>query len=372
METNRFNEIAYLKLLLSIDGIGPQKIFNLLSKFHSFENVFLATAKSLNEVEGISTTLSSKILKAKLNFPSFKIAFEKELEKLSSIGGEILTYFDNEFPVLLKNIYFPPIILYFIGNKSLLNQNCIAIVGTREPSAYGKLIAEKFSSDLVKNGLTIVSGLARGIDSIAHTSAIDSYGNTIAVIGSGLDVVYPPENKKLFERIKEQGLIISEYEIGTKPDAQNFPRRNRIISGISLGTLVIETKVTGGALYTAAYALDQGREVFAIPGAINNKLSEGTNSLIQKGEAKLVLKVEDILSELKLNLNETGNNKHNPNVELSLFEEKIFSVLDINPKQIDEIAQLTNLPTSECLVHLLTLEFKGLVKQLPGKMFVVV
>lgn len=370
METKRFNELVFLKLLLSIDGIGPQKIFNLLAKFHAFENVFLADQKSLNEVEGISSTLSAKIVNAKSNYSSLRNSFEKELEKLSSLNGNIITYFDNEFPSLLKNIYFPPIFLYTIGNIKLLNENCIAVVGTREPSAYGKMVAEKFASELVKNGLTVVSGLARGIDSIAHSSTINANGNTIAVIGTGLDIVYPPENKKLFERIKEHGLIISEYELGTKPDAQNFPRRNRIISGISLGTLVVETKIVGGALYTAAYALDQGREVFAIPGPINNKQSDGTNSLIQKGEAKLVVKVEDILNELKLSF-DVEKEKTKPKVELTLFEEKIFSVIDNNPKQIDEIAELTNLPTSECLVHLLTMEFKGLVKQLPGKMFIV-
>lgn len=370
MNENKLNDLAYLKLLLSIEGIGPQKIFNLLSKFHSLENIFNASKKDLLEVEGISTTLSEKILIKKNNFSSIKSQLNIDLEKLTKLNGFIISYFDNEYPNLLKNIFFPPLILYGVGNKNLLDSNCIAIVGTRMPSNYGKSVAEKFAIELTSKNFTIVSGLARGIDSIIHQTVLNNNGNTIAIIGTGLDVIYPPENKKLFDKIKENGLLLSEYEFGTKPDAQNFPRRNRIISGLSLGTLVIETKITGGALITAAYSLEQGREVFAVPGQINSKQSEGTNSLIQKGEAKLVTCVDDILSELKIFTHEAKKEKV-VRPELSLFEEKIYNLLDTVPKQIDEIASLSNFSTSECLVHLLTLEFKGLVKQLPGKMFIV-
>lgn len=371
MDELRFKELVYLKLLISIDGIGPQKIFSLLSKFHSFEKIFNASLKELNSVDGISTILTEKILRSYSNIKKISDSFSIELENLEKLNASIITYFDKQYPELLKNIFFPPLIIYTIGNNELLNENSLAIVGTRMPSSYGKWIAEKFSAELVNKNLTIVSGLARGIDSIVHQTVLNNNGKTIAVIGTGIDVIYPPENKKLFEKIRENGLIISEYELGTKPDAQNFPRRNRIISGLSLGTLVVETKISGGALITAAYALEQGREVFAVPGQINSKQSEGTNSLIQKGEAKLVTCVRDILSELKLDYSFSSNNKIKIKPELTLFEEKIFNSLDSNPKQIDEIALITNLPTSECLVHLLTLEFKGLVKQLPGKMFVI-
>ncbi|MFZ5948516.1 MAG: DNA-processing protein DprA [Stygiobacter sp.] len=370
MNERKFLDLVYLKLFLSIEGIGPQKIFNLLSKFHSFENIFNSSKKELLEVDGINSTLSEKILISKNNFNLIKSKFESELNELEKLNGFIISFFDKDYPELLKNIYFPPLILYGIGDKSIINTNCIAIVGTRMPSSYGKGVAEKFSTELCSKDFTIVSGLARGIDSIVHRSVLNNNGKTIAVIGTGLDIIYPPENKNLFEQIKSEGLIITEFEFGTKPDAQNFPRRNRIVSGLSLGTLVVETKISGGALITAAYALEQGREVFSIPGQINSKQSEGTNSLIQKGEAKLVTCVEDILNELNV-FSKEAKQAISVKVDLTLFEEKIFNLLDSTPKHIDEIARLTNLSTSECLVHLLTLEFKGLVKQLPGKMFVI-
>ncbi len=370
MNNSNFFDLVYLKLFLSIEGIGPQKIFNLLSKFHSFENIFNSSKKELLEVEGISSTLSEKILNSKINFNFIKSKVETELHKLEKLNGFIISYFDKDYPELLKNIYFPPLILYGIGDRSILNTNCIAVVGTRMPSSYGKGMAEKFSIELSSKNFTVVSGLARGIDSIVHRSVLNNNGKTIAVIGTGLDIVYPSENKNLFDKIRTDGLIITEFEFGTKPDAQNFPRRNRIVSGLSLGTLVVKTKISGGALITAAYALEQGREVFSIPGQINSKQSEGTNSLIQKGEAKLVTCVEDILNELKI-FSKDFKKESLAKFELTLFEEKIFNLLDSTPKHIDEISSLTSFPTSECLVHLLTLEFKGLVKQLPGKMFVI-
>jgi DNA processing protein len=261
-------------------------------------------------------------------------------------------------------------LLYLLGSIDTLKKNTIAIVGTRMPTSYGKYQAESMARELALNNIVVVSGLARGIDSIAHNSALKSGGKTIAVIGSGIDVIYPPENKNLFNKIIEQGLIISEYPLGTKPDAQNFPKRNRIISGVSLGTLIVETRLNGGAMQTAAYAIDQNREIYAIPGNINSKQSEGPNSLIQRGEAKLVLSVDDILDEL-INKLDVKKNKKNveQNLMLNLFEEKIIAVLNEEPKHIDEISKLTSLSVSDCLVNLLILEFKGIVKQLPGKVF---
>ncbi|MEW6702202.1 MAG: DNA-processing protein DprA, partial [Bacteroidota bacterium] len=366
-----FENLIYLRFLLGIDGIGPQKIFSLLSKFHSFENIVNASYSSLSQTEGIGTVLANRICSDKKSTALIKESLKKSLDKLDEMGGTMITYWDDEYPGLLKKIYFPPLIIYTLGNFSESDNYSIAIVGTRQPSPYGKMQAEKFSSEFAEIKITVVSGLARGIDSIAHDAALKKNGRTIAVIGSGLDVIYPPENKKLFDRIKEDGVIITEYDLGTKPDAQNFPRRNRIISGISLGTLIVETKLNGGAMQTAAYALDQDREVFAIPGNVNIKQSEGPNALIQRGEAKLVTCTEDVFLELKLKLKpEIGKNIPKPTVELNLFEEKLISVLDTDAKQIDEIASLSSMTTSDCLVNLLTLEFKGLVKQLPGKMFI--
>jgi DNA processing protein len=365
------DKLVYLKLLLSIEGIGPQKIFSLLTKFSSLEQILESSYNNFVDVEGIGAKLASRIKFAKEKKLKTRDEVEHLLQEITKLGGKIITYWDNEYPLLLKKIYYPPLILYLLGNFLEADKNSIAIVGTRQPSPYGKSNAEKFAADMALNNLTVVSGLARGIDSIAHESCLKSGGRTIAVIGSGLDVIYPPENRKLFETIKNNGVIVSEFELGTKPDAQNFPRRNRIISGLSLGTLIIETKLTGGAMQTAAYALDQNREVFAIPGNININQSEGPNALIQKGEAKLITCVEDILQELELQIKpQVGINIPKPTVELNLFEEKILSGLDQNPKQIDEIALATATSTADCLVNLLTLEFKGLVKQLPGKMFV--
>jgi len=264
-------------------------------------------------------------------------------------------------------------LLYTRGKFVDSDDYSIAVVGTRQPTNYGKIQAEKIVTDLVAQNITIVSGLARGIDSVAHTSALKNNGRTIAVIGSGLDVIYPAENKKLFNEIKEKGVIISEFNLGTIPNAENFPKRNRIISGLTLGTLVIETAITGGAMQTARLALDQNREVFATPGNLGVKQSEGTNILIQRGEAELVINAEDILTELELKLKPIiGKNIPKPHKDLSIFEANIYNCLFNEPLQIDKIAEITNLSTSDCLVNLLSLEFKGMVKQLPGKMFMLI
>lgn len=370
MTQDRLEILTYLKFLLSIEGIGPQKILSIFSKFNTKEKLFENSKFGLTSLEGINNVLSQRIVDAKKNFYIIKEDTEKEVDHLMKMNGRIITYWDEDYPDLLKEIYYPPIILYLLGNLSKIDNNNIAVVGTRMPTNYGKLQAELLTSELVKKNILIVSGLARGIDSIAHKSALDNGGKTIAVIGSGLNVIYPPENKKLFYDIIDQGLIISEFPLGTKPDAQNFPKRNRIISGLSLGTLIIETKLSGGAMQTAAYAIDQNREVFAIPGNINSKQSEGPNSLIQRGEAKLVVTADDIIDELKSKLVLKENKKETiENISLNLFEEKLVSVLQEEPKHIDEIAKLTSMSVPDCLVNLLMLEFKGIVRQLPGKVF---
>jgi DNA processing protein len=228
----------------------------------------------------------------------------------------------------------------------------IAVVGTRRPTPYGKITAERFARELCEKGLTIISGLARGIDTIAHTSAVNVNGRTVAVIGSGIDVIYPSENGPLASQIEMQGVIVSEFFMGTTPDPGNFPRRNRIISGMSLGTLVIETSEEGGAMITASTALDQNRELFAIPGHITEKYAAGTNSLIQDGHAKLVLKVEDIIEELEVALR------------------PILKTIPPKPVHIDAVSEQSRLSPSDTLVNLLSLEFKGLIRQMAGKMFV--
>ena len=364
------NDLANLRLLLSVEGIGPGKIRNLLKQFRSLESILSTDYKTLTSVEGISTNLAKRIIQSKATKEDIRSKVEEEIGKLSKLGARIVTVWDSQYPSILKKIYDPPLMLYIIGEFTEQDNYAISVVGTRAPTNYGTVQCERIAEDLARQNITIVSGLARGIDSIAHRTALKTGSRTIAVIGSGLDVIYPPENKKLFNEIAEKGVIISEYPPGTKPDAQNFPRRNRIISGLSLGCVVVETALSGGAMQTAAFALDQNREVFAIPGNLGVRQSEGTNMLIQKGEAKLVSNAEDILVELELKLIPViGKNIPKPTVELNLFEEKILNSLDGEPLQIDTISSLTQLSTSECLVHLLSLEFKGLVKQLPGKIF---
>jgi DNA processing protein len=365
-----FNDLVNLRLLLSVDGIGPGKIRNLLKQFRSLQNILSSDYKTLSLVEGIGTNLAKKIIQSKASKKDIQEKVEEESGKLSKLGARIVTVWDSTYPSILKKIYDPPLLLYVIGEFTDQDNYAISVVGTRVPTNYGVVQCERIVEDLARQSITITSGLARGIDSIAHKTALKNGSRTIAVIGSGLDVIYPPENKKLFNEIADRGVIISEYPLGTKPDAQNFPKRNRIISGLSLGCLVVETALSGGAMQTAAFALDQNREAFAIPGNLGVRQSEGTNMLIQKGEAKLVRNADDILVELELKLIPViGKNIPKPTVELNLFEEKILNSLDGEPLQIDSISSLTQLATSECLVHLLSLEFKGLVKQMPGKIF---
>ena len=364
------DELSYLQLLLNVEGIGASRALILKAHYGRFEAVFNSHINNIGNVESIGLILANRIKAAGGQISEFKRKTETQLNIAEKLNASIITYFDNDYPSLLRNIYMPPIILFVKGSFLKEDENSVAIVGTRTPTQYGKNIAEKFTADLTANKITIISGLARGIDSAAHSTALKNGGRTIAVTGSGLDVIYPPENRRIYEEIAETGMIVSEFDFGTKPDAQNFPRRNRIISGLSLATLVVESDINGGAMQTANYAFDQDREVFAVPGNLNVKQSEGTNWLIQSGKAKLVKTAEDILLELKLKLvPEIGKNIPLPKPEMNLFEEKIYNVLAGEAKQIDEIASLSGLSTAECLVNLLSLEFKNAVRQLPGKKF---
>ena len=368
--------VVDLLVLSQIPGIGANRVRTLVSHFDDPSSVFNASAKEIESVEGFSKKLTHAILhyiKSPL-FNDAKKYAEGQLSKLNCIEGRIVTYWDEQYPETLKKIYDPPPFIFLRGDIKEEDKYAIAIVGTRSPSEYGIIMAERFTQELTKLGIVTVSGLARGIDTVVHYTSIKSNGRTLAVIGSGLDVIYPPENKSLFERICKHGAVISECEMGAKPDAANFPRRNRIISGLSLGTLIIETDLDGGAMITANTALDQNREVFAIPGNINSKRSRGCNALIKDGRAKLVENIEDILDELSTKLRpifkKTDKGEQKPLPALTLFEKLIYDVLNENPCHIDAIAEITKLSTADVLVNLLSLEFKSLVKQLPGKMFV--
>lgn len=284
--------MKYWIWLASVEGLGPVKKFALLNKFETAKRIYNATEKEILKVDGMSDKIVQNMQKAK----DTKL-LEKYEKYILKNDIKIINISDDNYPAKLKNIYAPPITIFAKGDISLLNSKSIAIVGSREPSKYGIYVAEKFSKELSKEDITIVSGLARGIDTFAHVGALSSFGKTIAVLGSGIDVVYPKENAKYYREISEKGLIISEYIVGTAPESKNFPQRNRIISGLSDGVLVVEARKNSGTMITTDFALEQGKELYVIPGNITSNLSTGTNNLIKEG-AKLVTDVCEILEDL--------------------------------------------------------------------------
>ena len=360
-------KIALLRLD-SIPGIGGTRTRNLIARFKNPSAVFQASFAELTKVEGIDKRLALNILNKKTDVRYAQDQFNKARK----LGVKIVTYWDREYPENLKKTADPPAILHVLGEVVPQDTIALAVVGTRMPSDYGKVVTEKLTVQLVRKGFTIVSGLARGIDTIAHRVTLNSCGRTIAVLGSGIDMIYPAENKKLAAQIIQHGAIVSEFPFGTLPDATNFPRRNRIISGLSLGTLVVEAGQKSGALITAEIALEQGREVFAIPGSILSNKSVGTNRLIKEG-AKLVQTIDDIIIELEPKLRGFCDEaRQMPSVpaELSEIEKRMLKLLSEKPVHIDTIAQTLGISTAEALSVLLTLELKEFVKQLSGKMFV--
>jgi len=348
-----------------VPGVGPKRFLSLLNHFGSPKEVFSARLAELEKIPDIGEMTAQSIK----NFNSWEEA-EKQSLKVGKDGIRFITLKSEEYPSGLKNIYDPPPYLFVKGEIIKEDSKALAIVGTRLPSPYGRLIAEKITCELAERGITIVSGFARGVDSISHHYALESKGRTIAVFGSGLDVTYPPENKRLAERIEKNGALISEFLLGTEPEGNNFPKRNRLISGLSLGVIIIEAGIKSGALLTAQLALEQGREVFAIPGNISSKGSQGTNWLIKNG-ATLVTRAEDVLEELE---NVFSDETEKPNKEasfsLSEQEQKVYQLLSTEPAHIDLIARESQLSTPQALSLLLNLELKGAVKQLSGKNFV--
>ena len=296
-----------------------------------------------------------------------------QIEAMRAASIQPLFFWHNEYPAYLSQIYDPPPMLFVRGDVESLNTPCFAIVGTREPTLNGVNAARELASSLAAAGLTIVSGLARGIDSTAHQAALDTGGRTIAVLGCGADIIYPPENVKLAGRICERGCLISEYPIGTPPEARNFPRRNRLISGLSRGVLVVEAGLKSGALLTAGYAVDQDREVFAVPGDPVRPLSEGVNTLIQQG-AKLVKSVRDILEELGVTPAAALSGSADGPQEvlkpsLSSEERRVFESLGREALHVDELAEKLGMDVSQLLGILLRLVMKQLVREYPGKLY---
>jgi DNA processing protein len=363
-----------LLLLSQIPQIGPYRLRVLVSHFGDTSLVLAATAKEIAGVPGMPKKLAAAVaasLKPAARAEATRFA-KHQLARVNNCNGRIVTFWEASYPEGLKKIYDPPPLLFVRGSIVDDDRRAIAIVGTRSPSDYAVALARQFSRDLAVRGITVVSGLARGIDTHAHTSALEAGGRTLAVTGSGLDMIYPPENARLYQRIAGHGSIITEYPMGTKPDAVNFPRRNRLISGLTLGTVVIETDLDGGAMITAAAALDQNREVFAVPGLVTNRRARGCHALIRDGRAKLVETVDDIVVELSHRLRPASASPVRAPLspDLTLFEKLVYEWLTEEPQHIDAIAAGVKLSPADALVTLLGLEFKGHVKQLPGKMFV--
>jgi DNA processing protein len=371
------DNLKLIYFLTKVKNLGNVRIKSILSNITSIDENRIFNFDWLIKVEGINEIIAGNILDAKKDFSLIVRDFNSIMEYSEKNGIKLISYLDEDYPLNLKYIYDAPVILYYKGNLIKNDAFSLSVVGTRYPSEYGINVCKKFIEELSANKIPIISGMARGIDSLAHKTTLENNNITYAVLGCGVDVVYPPENKKLYDEIVEKGAVISEFEIGTGPDKVNFPRRNRVISGISIGTMIIETGIRGGSLITAEFALDQNKEVFAVPGYIYSKKSEGCNNLIKKGQAKLVNTVEDIFSELNYKLDGFLNKDivnlkegEKPAIELSIFEQSILDVLSYAPRHIDEINLLTGFSISDCLVNLLSLEFKGLIKQLPGKYFI--
>src|SRR6516165_3597049 len=348
--------------------VGPVRLRKLLEVFHESQRILAAKRSDLRKVEGIGNEVADQIS----NWES-TVDLSAELKRIRDFGATVITQQSKSYPRHLREIHAPPIVLYVWGELQKRDQHAIGIIGARRTTHYGTDSAKKLSYQLAYAGLTVVSGLARGIDTAAHQGALAAKGRTIAVIGSGLSRLYPPENEALAEKIRSgHGAIVSEFSMEIEPDRQTFPMRNRIISGWSHGILVVEAGLNSGALITVSQALEQGRSVYAVPGHINAPSAMGSNRLIQQG-AKLVMDAADILDDLQILLPKAKpppGTAVRPLPPLSEEERRVFAAIDATETAIDDIAARSELPSAIVSSTLLRLELKRLVKQLPGKHFV--
>jgi DNA processing protein len=347
-----------------IKGIGSVRMQALIQHFGDLELAWTAAPADLARA-GLGLKVIERVVQARQN-----VDLQKLWDRIESQGIKILTWEDTAYPQRLKETEQPPPILYIRGDYLLDDVFSVAIVGTRRVTAYGRQITEELSAFLASNGITVISGLARGVDAIAHQTALKAGGRTIGVLGSGVDKIYPPEHRALAEKMMERGAIISDYAPGTPPDASNFPPRNRIISGLSLAVVVIEAGETSGALITAEFAAEQGREVFAVPGSILAPQSKGTNKLIQKGALPL-LSVDDLMQAL--DLTRVGEQKAARKIiPTDETEARLMHVLGEEPVHVDEIRNQTELPIEKVSATLALMELKGMVRQVGGMNYVAV
>jgi DNA processing protein len=373
MRQDREHIEAWLALHLT-PGCGGVTCQKLVAHFGSPQLVLSANQTQLKEVAGWLRKESAEALYGAGKKEIVRAA-RQELDRADELGVDIISIDEPCYPALLKNIHDPPPVLYVQGNPAMLDCRGIAMVGSRAASSYGRSVAVQLAGGLAKQGYTIISGLALGIDTESHKGALAAGGRTIAVLGCGLDVVYPPSNHLLYKEIAESGAVVSEYPLGTPPDNFRFPARNRIISGLSFGVVVVEATKRSGSLITANHALEQGREIFAVPGRIDSMKSSGSHALLQEG-AKLVFNINDIIDELApdITVKASENTLLNgtdglPREPLSPEEEKIYSFLDVYPCSIDEIVRQCGLTPQKANELLLMLELKGVVESLPGKSY---
>jgi len=368
-------ELKYWLAWNRVKEIGPIRFTNLIKHFSSLEEAW----KKSHELKNISDILHiSQDTWLRIKSEKQKIDPDKELIFLDKWKVKVITIKQEGYPILLKNIYDPPSIIYYRGNfiETVNSKKAIAIVGSRKATYYGKKIAREIASELASRNYIVISGLARGVDTNAHLGALDAEGETIAVLGCGLDRIYPAENKALADQISKTGSLISEFPIYTKPERGNFPRRNRLISGLSYGVLVVEAAAKSGALITADFALEQGREVFAVPGNIHSFLSNGCHNLIKQG-AKLVNDYSDIIEEIEEDNNFSKNkNKTEEKCDeviaekLNDYEKKFLTFISSEPLHIDTITDLTDLPLSKVNEILLSLELKNIIREIEGKRYI--
>jgi len=367
---NRMDSREALVALNMVEHVGPVRVRQLLEHFGEPPAILNASKAQLLRVAGIGEETAEAIA----NWES-AVDLAGELKRIKDFGCHILIQTDEEYPPLLRQIYDPPIVLYVKGSLTAKDKNAVAMVGSRQTTHYGLEISRKLGYQLGYLGVTVVSGGARGIDTAAHQGALNAKGRTIAVLGTGINIVFPAENAELFERIMANGAMLTQFPFNRTADKQSFPIRNRIVAGMTLGTVVVEANLTSGALITANFATEYGRQIFAVPGRIDSPRSKGCHELIRQG-AKLCEGVEDILSEFEY-LFPTSNRPKGasdtgvlPALTLSENEQKIYDTLSKEESNIDEVIRHSGLPSSVVSVALLGLEMKRLVRQLPGKLFV--
>ena len=347
-----------------IKGIGAVRMQSLIAYFGDLESAWKASPAELAQA-GLGLKVIERVVQARES-----VDLEKVWAKIEKQGIKILTWHDETYPQRLKEIDQPPPVLYIRGEYLPDDLFAVAIVGTRRVTSYGRQITEELSSFLAANSMTVISGLARGVDAIAHQTSLKAGGRTIAVLGSGVDKIYPPEHRALAEQMMERGCIISDYAPGTPPEASNFPPRNRIISGLSLAVVVVEAGETSGALITAEFAAEQGREVFAVPGSILAPQSKGTNKLIQNGALPL-LSVNDLMQAL--DITRVGEQKAVRKImPADAIEAKLLTVLTQEPLHVDEIRNQSELPIEKVSAALVLMELKGMVRQVGGMNYVAV